>query len=502
MRGYLPVLLLATAAHAATIHGMVVENLSGKPLARTNLSLQPIAGTPGGPRIAHANTNGGFEFDALPAGSYLLKAERRGFMPAEYGQKRWNSAGTPVVLQETDVVTLSLRMLRYSAIRGTVSDENDVGLPDHTVLAYRNTTPPEIVAEATTDDRGAFRLAGLEPGSYLVRTAGKRYPDETYLPTFSRETERIDQARSIEVSPEQEADFADVRPIAGGRFFNLAVEAKFPIDGTQVTLVLASLLGRTIVKGAYFRFADLPAGDYEVYAEARGPDPSNQLAQTAYQRLSLGRDTSIVLRLQPPPPPPQMRAGADIVVTGGPSGSPGQLWIRRKDLAGVGTPFEAELVRNRVELPIGRWELLLQPPPGYYVAGFSRAGANVPAGRGDGWNEALSLGYAVFQFALSNGPGAIHGVVKSSDEAVAGVPVYLEAYDPATHTRVADLRSTRTGARGNYSFRDLAPGAYRILGTFEYLAPDLETMDLVNAQVITVDPHSDLPLDLELYVIR
>jgi hypothetical protein len=502
MRGYLPALLLATAAHAATIRGGVVENLSGKPLARTILALQPIENTPGAPRIVHANTLGAFEFDGLPAGTYILKAERRGFLPAEYGQKRWNSAGTPVILQESDVVVLSLRMLRYSAIRGTVSDENDVGLPDHSVVAYRNTTPPEIVSEAITDDRGAFRLPGLEPGTYLVRTAGKRYPDETYLPTFSRETDRIDQARLIEVAPEQEADFADVRPIAGGRFFNLSVEAKFPIEGTEVTLTLASLLGRVIVKGAWFRFTDLPAGDYEVYAETRGPAPSTQLAQAAYQRLSLGRDADIVIRFQPPPPPPPMRGGSEILVSGGPSSDPGKLWIRRKDLAGVGAPFEADLGRGRANLPIGRWELLFQPVTGYYVAGFSGPGVAPAATRADGWNEALSQGYSVFQFTLASGPGAIHGVVKSSDETVPGVPVYLEEFDPNTHTRVTDLRTTRTDARGNYSFRDLAPGAYRILATFEYLAPDLQTMDLVNAQLVTVEPHGDLPVDPEFYVIR
>ncbi|HTX34956.1 MAG TPA: carboxypeptidase-like regulatory domain-containing protein [Bryobacteraceae bacterium] len=501
MRGYLPVLLLATAAQAAIIRGSVVENQSSKPLARTNLRLEPIAGTPGGPRTARANTGGAFEFDSLPPGTYVLKATRQGFMPTEYGQKRWNSAGTPVVLAEDDAVTLSIRMLRYSAIRGTVGDENDVGLPDHGVIAYRNTSPPEIVSQAVTDDRGAFRLAGLEPGTYLVRTAGKRYPDETYLPTFSRETEKAEEARSIEVSAEQEAEFADVRPLAGGRFFTLTAGAATPITGTEVSLTLASELGRQTVKVAAFRFTDLPAGDYEVYAETRDGTAGPPL-QAAYERVSLGRDSGVNLHLQPPPPP-EMRAVGALTVTGGPSGNPGKLWIRRKDLAGVGVPYQAEFVHGRAVLPPGRWEVMLQPPSGYYVASFSRGGGNPPAGgRADGWNEVLSLGYAFFQFTVSSGPGAIRGTVKSGGDAVAGVPVYLEGYDTATHARITDLRTTRADARGQYAFGDLAPGTYRILGTFEYVAPDVQTMDLAGAQLVTVDPHGELALDLDLYVIR
>lgn len=78
----------------------------------------------------------------------------------------------------------------------------------------------------------------------------------------------------------------------------------------------------------------------------------------------------------------------------------------------------------------------------------------------------------------------------------------MEGYDTATHVRITDLRTTRADARGQYAFRDLAPGTYRILGTFEYLAPDVQTMDLAGAQLVTVDPHGEIALDLDLYVIR
>jgi hypothetical protein len=122
--------------------------------------------------------------------------------------------------------------------------------------------------------------------------------------------------------------------------------------------------------------------------------------------------------------------------------------------------------------------------------------------RADGWNEAIITTYARFRFALSSGPCAIRGTVKSAGDPVPGVPVFLEGYDQTARTRIGELRTFRTDARGQYYFTDLAPGTYRILGTFEYLAPDLQTMDLAAASFLKVDEHGEITQDLDLYVIR
>jgi hypothetical protein len=97
-----PLLTLVSAGflHAAVIRGVVVENLTGKPLARAAVRLDPIGGTPGSGKTVRANSLGVFEFNALPAGAYIVKASREGFLPLEYGQKRWNSAGVPTVIEQ------------------------------------------------------------------------------------------------------------------------------------------------------------------------------------------------------------------------------------------------------------------------------------------------------------------------------------------------------------------------------------------------------------------
>ncbi|MEI9973134.1 MAG: hypothetical protein WDO73_14445 [Ignavibacteriota bacterium] len=77
------------------------------------------------------------------------------------GQKRWFSPGMPIALEAGDAASLTIRMLRFGAITGTLLDENDVGLLEHEVAVYTNARPPKLLARATTDDRGMYRLFNL-----------------------------------------------------------------------------------------------------------------------------------------------------------------------------------------------------------------------------------------------------------------------------------------------------------------------------------------------------
>src|SRR5436190_590038 len=105
---------VAAASPAAVIRGTVVENQTGKSLARTVVVLQPIEGTPGALKSTRTDIAGAFHFASLPAGAYIVKATRYGFMPVEYGQKRWNSAAKPIVVEEDANPFLNIRMFRYS----------------------------------------------------------------------------------------------------------------------------------------------------------------------------------------------------------------------------------------------------------------------------------------------------------------------------------------------------------------------------------------------------
>jgi hypothetical protein len=482
--------------NAGVIRGNVVENQTGKPLARAVVSLQPVTGTPGGTQGVRTNGYGAFEFSSLAAGAYLVSVSKAGFVPTEYGQKQWNAAGVPVMLTEDGAQFLTIRMPRYGAITGTVVDENDVGLPLHKVVAYRNTQPPVLAGNATADDRGVYRLGALEPGNYLVRTVAIQNEGIDYLPTFSKETLRVEEARMVPVSLDEESRFVDVRP-APGRLFTLSGRAEPSPQGLPVTVTLASDMGRQTVSGPDFEFRALPPGPYELYAESSGDPPRGMLQQAVFTPITLDRDTRLRLYLSP------VRETRFDFLPSAPDAKSIQILARRKDLAGVWPVQPVTLTNNRAVLFPGRWELMLTPPPGFYVSGFS--GPRSEPGtytHPEGWNEITLGNFGFAQFTLSAEPGSMHGTVKSLGDTVAGAPVHLESYDTASRQRVTDLRTTRTDLHGAYRFDGLPPGTYRVLATFEYQAPDTAVMDQAGARQVAIEGKSDLQFDLDLYAIR
>jgi protocatechuate 3,4-dioxygenase beta subunit len=498
----LPV-LATSALHAAIIRGMVVEHQSGKPLARALVVVQPVAGTQGPMQAVRTSVYGTFEFAPMPGGAYLVTASRRGFATVEYGQKQWRSAGVPIVLEEAASTALNIRLPRFGAIAGTVLDENSVGLPEHDVVIYRNTRPPQVVARGKTDDRGMYRIWGLEPGTYLVRTVGKQYEEGGSLPTFHRETSRVEEAFTVDVDLDRDTGEINVRPFTG-RLFTVAGKAlAFPQSGVTVTLVSDTGTETTMSDGSgNFQFNPVAPGQYELYAQAAGDSRTPMTA--AYQPLDLDRDRGD-LRLN-------LARLPDVVFsfeeTNGKAVDARSLQVlaRRKDLSGDEKPEVVRLTNNHASMLPGRWDLALAPTPGYYAARFTGPPPQFRV-RADGWNEVTVTAPApvpsAIQFVLSSRPGAVHGTVTGPGrDPVAGAPVYLEAYDLEARRRLNDVRTTRTDLRGQFHFYGLAPGNYRAVSSFEFQAPDSAALDTMRPATVKVDEGQDAAQDLDLYVIQ
>ena len=504
---YFLFILTAAALHAAVIRGTVVEHQTGKFLAHAVVVVQPVGSGTGTTITVRTNASGSFEAAPLGGGAYIVKVSRRGFMPVEYGQKRWNSAGQPVYLEEPAATFLTIRMLRYAAINGTVVDENEIGLPDHEVIAYRATRPPQMAAHARSDERGIYRIAGLDPGMYLVRTAGAQYEEGAFLPTFAKESIPVEGGRMVQVDADQEAQNMDVHPLPG-KLFSISGTVipdppqvpDPPIIPTTVTLA-TDMLRQSMVTPDNFQFVGIMPGPYEIYAQAPATEMPMVKLQGAYIASTLLDDTKgVTMSLS-------SRGNVTFDIRGAPpqaleSGAM-KLMARRKDLAGEGPAETVKLVNRRAALTPGRWEVMLVPPSGYYVSGFlgpvrTRRGGIHP----EGWNEMRVDSYGGSAvFILSSGAGSISGAVKSGSDLVVGAPVYLEGWDPETRQRAVDLRTTTTDMQGRYTFKDVPPGAYRILATFEYRNPDVADMESSGPQFLTMNAHSDQQKDLELYRI-
>ena len=178
----------------AVIRGRVTAADTGLPLRRAFVSLQggpalrrPPAG-PGSPaaavmlrgpsdmRTIATNADGSFEFTALAAGSYRLRASagahRGHYLGLAYGARSSIDPGRAIELAEGQQFEANLAVPRGGAIVGRVMD--DFGEPVSRVMVYQLRVMPGGSMQRTgggfnqTDDLGRFRLFGLEPGEYTV----------------------------------------------------------------------------------------------------------------------------------------------------------------------------------------------------------------------------------------------------------------------------------------------------------------------------------------------
>jgi hypothetical protein len=502
--------LLATQVHAAVIRGIVTEALTGAPLARTLVQIQPIGGTEGSSRTVRAGERGSFEFGGLAAGAWIVKASRPGYLPLENGQRRWNSAGFPVMVAADDAPFITFRLQRTAAINGTVRDENEIGIRDFDVVAYSNAQPPRIAARGKADDRGVYRISGLEPGTYYVRSAAHIEEELNFIPTFAPATVQIENARPVEVFADEETRNFDLRP-QQGKLFRLSGEVvgldPDPTRYSDVIVTLASEMVREIRHGSTFQFTGLAPGDYELYVEAPENPPRAGIAG-GYVRFSLAKDIDKYALSARDTRETQFTFAPDR----GRSKPPGQLYARRKDLAGVGPVKAVELPFNAALFAPGGWDLLFLPNPGNYVSGFSGSSYDTPVSRKavriteryrpEGWNSVILQGFSSVRYQLNGGGATVTGTVKQNGEPVLGAPVFLEAWDALNRTRLVELIPSRADLHGLYRFEGLPPGTYRIFSSFEYLNPDSAAFDLALAQTIQLDAHGTVTHDLDLYGAR
>lgn len=144
---------------------------TGQPARKVRVSLSgaEIRGS----RAVTTDDQGRFLFTGLPTGRYSLSASRPGHMTVTYGQRQPGRPGTQIQLSDGQKFVAHLQIPKSSVITGTVFDENGEPSPQVSVRAMRiqvqNGERTSLSSNAaTTDDRGIYRIFGLQPGDYLV----------------------------------------------------------------------------------------------------------------------------------------------------------------------------------------------------------------------------------------------------------------------------------------------------------------------------------------------
>jgi Carboxypeptidase regulatory-like domain len=508
---WLAVALVAqVAAEAGVIEGVVLEQASGSLLARSMLRLDPVPSAGGGalrPLQVRSGRKGEFVFLGVPGGMYVLTATRAEYSPAAYGQRRPGGQGTPIQVTEDSSLFAELRMVRLGAISGRVLDENGVGISGVMVIAYRARLPLRQAGHAESDDRGIYRIHGLDPGKYWIRSAAYTLDDGTgLLPTFAPQSREVRNASVHEAKLDYETEYADVEPETGSLFslsgkVTCAPEPVAKADGTPpppLTLSLSSETGRRsiqLVCNQSYRFEALAPARYEVFGEFADASESGFIELDLDKNSDLG---SVELT-----PPPQVeflvsRAGQ------GEARIPVTLTGRRDDLSELEQPHAIKTPRTT--LAAGHWDIQGSAGSGQYIESIGPPAPPVaPFGAEQPPDDSFRVlignrpGMSV-RVVIAEPVGAIAGSVVTEGNPVPGAPVFLWPVADEVRRQLGGTRQILSNTDGRFRFEGLPPGDYRLLASFDVREADAEVMEQANAAKTRAEASESAAVELPLWL--
>jgi hypothetical protein len=141
------------------------------------------------------------------------------------------------------------------------------------------------------------------------------------------------------------------------------------------------------------------------------------------------------------------------------------LIARRLDLDGPGTEGSLSPAQSLTPGPL---EFTVRPGPSHYLVSIQNEGEKSPPPAAiDGW-FALDIANAPrLHITLSDKPASVSGLVTSASQPVIGAPVFLQLINPDAPELALQSWTGRADAQGNFTFTGLAPGAYRLMSSYD-----------------------------------
>jgi len=301
-------------------------------------------------RNVETDARGRYVIDRLATGDYIVEAQKYGYIIRQYGQDRIASTGRRVSLQKGQAVgSIDVTLARGGAIAGTIVDELGEPVQGATISALQlavvagrtRALRASTLGPYKTDDRGQYRLFGLQPGTYVVQVAiGDTLSATTgYLPQFYPGTSSIDQATPTKVDLNAAASGIDLTliPTAAHRVTGIVLESSGKPARASLLLAVSErsggiqtepMRGRVDPADGSFVFTNVGPGDYVVQAEGSVLSTRSGAAVPTSSRLFASSFVTVTTG-DPPPMSLTLSAGATLVgrvkYEGVPAGPPPNL---------------------------------------------------------------------------------------------------------------------------------------------------------------------------------
>ena len=510
-----------SAQTKGAITGRVVAE-DGAGMAGVTVMLSVVAIQGGQRRSTTTDEEGNFRFADLSPRPYSISV----FGSREYvqqpaitgsGERRYYRPGEKV----------QIALIRGGVITGRVTNAAGEPVIGIQVLAVRvrdaDGRPTRMSGgslQRLTDDRGVYRIYGMQPGGYIVvansntnYSGGGAYYGETpiYHPSSTR-----DAAAEVTVASGTEASGIDIRyrgdpgHAVSGRMTGVNLAESFAPCVVYLTHAATGasfdLIYANPSQGGAFAFYGVPDGEYDLTAERLEGERSDKLGSEPRRVTVRGADvTGVELRLSP-------RAAIEgkVVLDQLPQrceekSQPAfeEIILQARRDEAVKAPLPAHLsfprdttanekgefllksldparYRLQVSLPVESWYLKSITGPASAPTSAAAPASGADIGRG---GISLKAGERLsgVTVTIAEGAASLRGRVtpeKEGSRLPAKLAVHLVPAETASANDVLRYAETVVEREGAFEFKNLAPGKYRLLAR---AAPDDEPSDRPSA---------------------
>lgn len=187
-----------TGDQSATIRGIVLSTVNKKPIPGVQVTIY------GSDRAAMTDDKGQFTFTAIPLGYVTVKAEKPRFLCYSTQSNTRPNCSQGVDLRSNDD-NLTLTMMPQGVVTGRIADQTGKPVENLFLCIMERKVQNGIYAWVSvfksfkqTNADGAFRIADLQPGTYLLHTSIKPDPEHsghgyagTYYPGTPSQSEAM-----------------------------------------------------------------------------------------------------------------------------------------------------------------------------------------------------------------------------------------------------------------------------------------------------------------------